>query len=80
MHDKKLYPSEGWLDFFGQLHAAIKVLPKRAEYFRSLEIRGQHAIEQGLDITDPIVQQDIAAQAYVDASRAIYMQENCSVT
>lgn len=76
LHDKKLYPSEGWLDFFGQLHAAIKVLPKRAEYFRSLEIRGQHAIEQGLDITDPIVQQDIAAQAYVDAQRAIYMQEN----
>lgn len=76
LHDKKLYPSDGWLDFFGQLHAAIKVLPKRAEYFRSLEIRGQKAIEQGLDITDPLVQQDIAAQAYVDAQRAIYMQEN----
>jgi hypothetical protein len=76
LHDKKLYPSDGWLDFFGQLHAAIKVLPKRAEYFRSLEIRSQHAIEQGLDITDPIVQQDIAARAYADGLRAIYMQEN----
>ncbi len=76
LHDKKLYPSEGWLDFFGQLHAAIKVLPKRAEYFRALEIRSQHAIEQGLDITDPVVQQDIAARSYADALRAIYMQEN----
>ena len=76
LHDKKLYPSEGWLDFFGQLHAAIKVLPKRAEYFRSLEIRTQHALENGADITDPIVQQDLAAKAYMDAQRAIYMQDN----
>jgi len=76
LHDKKLYPSDGWLDFFGQLHAAIKVIPKRAEYFRSLEIRGQKAIESGLDITDPVVQQDISIQAYGDALRAIYMQDN----
>lgn len=76
LHDKKLYPSYGWLDFFGNLHAAIKVLPKRAEYFRSLEYRAQHALENGKDLTDPIVQQDIAAQAYGDAQRAIYMQEN----
>lgn len=76
LHDKKLYPSDGWLDFFGQLHAAIKVLPKRAEYFRSLEIRTQHALENGADITDPIVQQDIAAQSYIDAQRSIYMQDN----
>lgn len=76
LHDKKLYPSDGWLDFFGQLHAAIKVLPKRAEYFRSLEIRTQHALENGADITNPIVQQDLAAKAYMDAQRAIYMQDN----
>ena len=76
LHDKKLYPSYGWLDFFGNLHAAIKVLPKRTEYFRSLEYRAQHALENGKDLTDPIVQQDIAAQAYGDAQRAIYMQEN----
>jgi hypothetical protein len=76
LHDKKLYPSHGWLDFFGNLHAAIKVLPKRAEYFRSLEYRAQHALENGKDLTDPVVQQDIATQAYADAQRAIYMQDN----
>jgi len=76
LHDKKLYPSNGWLDFFGNLHAAIKVLPKRAEYFRALEYRTEHALKNGADITDPIVQQELSAKAYADALRSIYMQEN----
>ena len=76
LHDKKLYPSNGWLDFFGNLHAAIKVLPKRAEYFRALEYRTEHALKNGADITDPIVQQELSAKAYADALRAIYMQDN----
>ena len=76
LHDKKLYPSNGWLDFFGNLHAAIKVLPKRAEYFRALEYRTEHALKNGADITDPIVQQELSAKAYADALRSIYMQDN----
>jgi hypothetical protein len=76
LHDKKLYPSDGWLDFFGQLHAAIKVVPKRAEYFRALEYRTESAIKNGKDISDPIVQQEVSAGAYSDALRTIYMQEN----
>ena len=76
LNDKKLYPSSGWLDFFGNLHAAIKVLPKRAEYFRSLEYRAQHALENGKDLNDPVIMQDITAQAYADAQRAIFMQDN----
>jgi hypothetical protein len=76
LHDKKLYPPNGWLDFFGNLHAAIKVLPKRAEYFRALEYRTEHALKNGADITDPIVQQDLSAKAYADALRSIYMQDN----
>jgi hypothetical protein len=76
LHDKRLYPSQGWLDFFGNLHAAIKVIPKRAEYFRALEYRAENALKKGADLSDPIVQQEISAGAYVDALRAIYMQEN----
>ena len=64
------------LDFFGHLHGALKVLPKRAEFFRSLEKRAQWALDNHLDINDPKVQATMAADAYIDANRAIFMQEN----
>ncbi len=64
------------LNFFGHLHGALKVLPKRAEFFRSLEKRAQWALDNHLDINDPKVQATMAADAYIDANRAIFMQEN----
>jgi hypothetical protein len=76
IHDKRLYPSNGWLDFFGNLHAAIKVIPKRVEYFRALEYRTEHALKNGADLNDPVVQQELSAKAYSDALRSIYMQDN----
>lgn len=72
---KSALPPEA-LDFFGHLHGAIKVLPKRAEFFRSLEKRAQWALDNHLDIQDPKVQATLAADAYIDANRAIFMQEN----
>lgn len=72
---KSTLPSEA-IDFFGHLHGAIKVLPKRAEFFRSLEKRAQWALDNHLDIQDPKVQSTLAADAYIDANRAIFMQEN----
>lgn len=72
---KSTLPPEA-IEFFGHLHGAIKVLPKRAEFFRSLEKRAQWALDNHLDIEDPKVQQTIAADAYIDANRAIFMQEN----
>jgi hypothetical protein len=72
---KNTLPPEA-LDFFGHLHGALKVLPKRAEFFRSLEKRAQWALDNHLDIQDPKVQATLAADAYIDANRAIFMQEN----
>jgi hypothetical protein len=72
---KSTLPPEA-LDFFGHLHGALKVLPKRAEFFRSLEKRAQWALDNHLDIQDPKVQVTMAADAYIDANRAIFMQEN----
>jgi len=72
---KETLPPEA-LDFFGHLHGALKVLPKRAEFFRSLEKRAQWALDNHLDINDPKVQATMAADAYTDANRAIFMQEN----
>ena len=65
-----------WMTFFGRMHAAMKLLPKRAEFFRSLEMRTQHALKNGADINDPVVQQEMAAGAYNDALRAVFMQDN----
>ena len=72
---KSTLPPEA-LDFFGHLHGAIKVLPKRAEFYRSLEKRAQWALDNHLDIQDPKVQATLGADAYIDANRAIFMQEN----
>lgn len=65
-----------WMDFFGRLHAAIKTLPKRAEFFRSLELRSQHALKEGKNLANPIVQQEVTTGAYNDAIRTIFMQDN----
>ena len=65
-----------WMETFGRFHAAIKLLPKRAEFFRSLEMRTQRALEENRDIYDPEVQQELGVAAYNDALRAVFMQDN----
>jgi hypothetical protein len=54
----------------------VKVIPKRAEFFRSFEKRLAFAARQGVDISDPEVQAGAAMEAYADAKRAIFMQPN----
>ena len=76
LYGDKLYPPPDWTEFFGQLHSAIKSIPKRAEYFRSFEIRAEKAAKEGKDLTDPLVQQEIGLAAYNDALRSIFMQDN----
>lgn len=65
-----------WMEFFGRMHGALKLLPKRAEFFRSLEMRTENAIKNGKNVNDPMVQQELATAAYDDALRAIFMQDN----
>jgi len=72
---KEQLPPEA-LDFFGHLHGALKTMPKRGEFFRAFEKRMEHAIRNGADGTDPLVQAEIGAKAYEDAMRTIFMNEN----
>ena len=65
-----------WMEFFGRMHASMKLFPKRAEFFRSLEMRTQDALKNGKDPHDPIVQAELTAGAYNDALRAVFMQDN----
>ena len=64
------------LDFIGHTHAMVKVIPKRAEFARRMEIGTQWALDHNLDIMDPRVQSALTAGAYQEAQRAIFMQDN----
>lgn len=64
------------IDFFGQLHSAIKAPVKRFAFERSLQKRIVRNIKGGVDVHDPLVQTEMAMGAYKDANRAIFMQDN----
>lgn len=68
------------IEFFGHLHGMLKAPTKRAEFTRSLEKRMAHAIINGIDVSDPLVQTRLAVEAYKDANRAIFMQDNRAVS
>lgn len=64
------------IDYFGHLHSSIKAPVKRAEFERSFVKRSVAYERQGLDVSDPLIQTRIATEAYKDANRAIFMQDN----
>jgi hypothetical protein len=64
------------IDFFGQLHGALKAPTKRNEFARSFELRVQQALDKGIDVSDPMVQTSLALDAYKDANRSIFLQDN----
>ena len=64
------------IDFFGQLHSALKAPFKRAIFERQLSKRLRRSIANGVDVSDPMVQSKILVDAYKDANRAIFMQDN----
>lgn len=74
--DRKLTLPPEIADFLGKLHGAIKAPIKRAIFEKSLEKRIANNTRMGNDITDPMVQTEIALQAYKDGQRAIFMQDN----
>ena len=64
------------LGLFGQLHGALKVPEKRAEFFRRFEIGMEQAKRNNLDVNDPRIQSVIGLRSYMEAERAILMQPN----
>ena len=62
-------------EFFGQLHSSLKTVPKRAEFARSFEKRIANKIKDGITI-DAMVELQTAVEAYKDANRAIFLQDN----
>ena len=69
------FPNE-MIDFMGNVHGALKTVTKRNEFARSFEKRTAAATRQGIDASDPFVQMRIAKEAYQDANRSIFLQDN----
>lgn len=67
------------LGVMGRLHGAMKNTIKRQEFARSYEKRMQHAIDNGANPADELTQLTAMSQAYIDANRSIFMQDNTIV-
>lgn len=78
IHGKDPTEPPKWSDFIQSVHAAIKVLPKRAEYYSSVQSASEWAIRKGLDLQKPEVQQLIHQTAYDNALRNIFMNKNAA--
>ena len=68
------------IDFFGSLHGALKAPVKRAEFERSFAKRTAWNMRRGVDVSDPLVQTRLAVEAYKDANRSIFLQDNLVVS
>lgn len=67
------------IDFFGNIHGALKSPVKRSEFARSFAKRMEFYADKGLDPKDPELQARVAVEAYKDSNRAIFMQDNMVV-
>jgi len=67
---------QDWTSFVMNSHAAIKNLPKRSEYFASVQAASEWAVKNGMDIKDAQTQKMIHDLAYGNAVRNIFMNKN----
>jgi hypothetical protein len=65
-----------WYDYFGISHAAIKAPLLRGSFEAHLEKLTAHAIENGQDPSDSLVQGALRKQAYDYAQRAVLQDDN----
>lgn len=76
LHGKKEFTPQEWYEYMGYLHGALKAPVKRAEFARSVAKRMAWAVSEGKDINNPNVVRELSDEAYVDANRSIFMQDN----
>lgn len=69
-------PENALFKYTGNLHGAIKVLPANAEYYKQVQTRSESALSNGDKLTDPEVQAKIHQQAYDDAMRNVFQNDN----
>ncbi len=78
-HGKKGLAPIHFTDFIAHVHGALKSPARRNEFTRSFEKRITAAARRGENVSDPLVQARTAADAYKDANRSIFMEDNMVV-
>lgn len=68
-----------FIDYIGSLHGALKAPVKRAAFERAFAKGTEWATRNGLDASDLGVQTRIGVEAYKEANRSIFMQDNAVV-
>lgn len=68
-----------FIDYIGSLHGALKAPVKRAAFERAFAKGTEWATRNGLDASDLAVQTRIGVEAYKEANRSIFMQDNAVV-
>jgi hypothetical protein len=76
LYKKRPARDRSFLDFFGSIHGALKTVPKRAEFIRSFEKRMRWNEKEGIDVTNPLEEARIGLEAYEDANRSIFMNQD----
>ncbi len=66
--------------WMGQLHAALKTTLKREAFTRAYAKLDQIYRERGLNPDDPLVEMRIGTQAYKEAMRHLFMEDNVLVS
>lgn len=64
------------LDWVGRTHQVIKAPVLRAEFERSYSMLYDHLKANGTDVSDPMVRMDIGLEAYRNAEKAIFKNNN----
>jgi len=67
---------EHWEDIIGNSHAAVKVIPARAEYFSSAQSVAEWAVRNKLRLDSPHTQEIIHELSYDNAQRNIFKNPN----
>jgi hypothetical protein len=68
-------PRDG-VEFIGATHGALKASTKRNEFARSFQKRVEFELRNGGDPNDPVTQSRMALDAYKDANRSIFLNDN----
>ena len=80
LYGHKRYLPPELIEIFGRWHGALKNMAKRSEFFRSLQKITEWHLANGYNVADPATVEMIAGLAYVEAQRAILMQDNVVVS
>jgi broad specificity phosphatase PhoE len=72
----KVHLTPKGVEYVGLLHEAIKAPVKRIAFEKAMIRRTENYMNYGYDVSDPLVMMKISQEAYRDAERQVFKQDN----